>query len=177
MKWYAPEWKFRAENGGLSRGTYPICIHMEISPRPRDSCPLVYGKIIFQIANPIWILSLVKNDLWHKSAPRNWEGAMIAIKRDFVFVCMNTHTNTRTHTYIDMQNTCTHAVMHILGHSKSIFNILIAFKQIIYRLQSHIFCQHFQHPIDFEMIFPWKKWGFTPMTITLVKSCPIRDST
>ena len=26
-KWYAPKRKFRAENGGLSRGTYPICIH------------------------------------------------------------------------------------------------------------------------------------------------------
>ena len=26
-KWYAPERKFRAESGGLSRGTYPICIH------------------------------------------------------------------------------------------------------------------------------------------------------
>ena len=24
-KWYAPERKFRAENGGLSRGSYPIC--------------------------------------------------------------------------------------------------------------------------------------------------------
>ena len=33
-KWYAPERKFRAENGGLSRGTYPICIHMEVPPPP-----------------------------------------------------------------------------------------------------------------------------------------------
>ena len=32
---YAPERKFRAENGGLSRGTYPICIHMEVPPPPR----------------------------------------------------------------------------------------------------------------------------------------------
>ena len=33
-KLYAPERKFRAENGGLSRGTYPICIHMEVLPPP-----------------------------------------------------------------------------------------------------------------------------------------------
>ena len=33
-KWYAPERNFRAENGGLSRGTYPICIHMEVPPPP-----------------------------------------------------------------------------------------------------------------------------------------------
>ena len=37
-KLYAPERKFRAENGGLSRGTYPICIHMEVPPPP----PRVY---------------------------------------------------------------------------------------------------------------------------------------
>ena len=30
----APERKFRAKNGGLSRGTYPICIHMEVPPPP-----------------------------------------------------------------------------------------------------------------------------------------------
>ena len=34
LKLYAPERKFRAENGGLSRGTYPICIHMEVTPPP-----------------------------------------------------------------------------------------------------------------------------------------------
>ena len=33
-KWYAPERKFRAENGGISCGTYPICIHMEVPPPP-----------------------------------------------------------------------------------------------------------------------------------------------
>ena len=33
-KWYAPERKFKAENGGLSRGPYPICIHMEVPPPP-----------------------------------------------------------------------------------------------------------------------------------------------
>ena len=35
-KLYAPEQKFRAENGGLSRGTYMylICIHMEVPPPP-----------------------------------------------------------------------------------------------------------------------------------------------
>ena len=33
-KWYAPERKFRAENGGLSRGTYPICIHNGSTPPP-----------------------------------------------------------------------------------------------------------------------------------------------
>ena len=33
-KLYAPELKFRAENWGLSRGTYPICIHMEVPPPP-----------------------------------------------------------------------------------------------------------------------------------------------
>ena len=43
-KLYAPERKFRAENGGLSRGTYPICIciHMEVPPPPpRDALSLV----------------------------------------------------------------------------------------------------------------------------------------
>ena len=39
-KWYAPERKFRAENGGLSRSTYPICIYMEVPP------PLHPGKSI-----------------------------------------------------------------------------------------------------------------------------------
>ena len=29
-KWYAPERKFRAENGGLFCGTYPICIWVRI---------------------------------------------------------------------------------------------------------------------------------------------------
>ena len=33
-KLYAPEQKFRAENGSLSCGTYPICIHMEVPPPP-----------------------------------------------------------------------------------------------------------------------------------------------
>ena len=33
-KLYAPERKFRAENGGISCGTYPICIHMEVPPPP-----------------------------------------------------------------------------------------------------------------------------------------------
>ena len=33
-KWYAPELKFRAENGGLSRGTYPICIIWKCPPPP-----------------------------------------------------------------------------------------------------------------------------------------------
>ena len=33
-KLYAPERKFRAENGGLSCGTYPICMHMEVPPPP-----------------------------------------------------------------------------------------------------------------------------------------------
>ena len=33
-KLYAPERKFRAENGGLSRGTYPICIHYGSTPPP-----------------------------------------------------------------------------------------------------------------------------------------------
>ena len=32
--WYAPERKFRAENGDLSRGTYRICIRMEVPPPP-----------------------------------------------------------------------------------------------------------------------------------------------
>ena len=36
-KWYAPERKFRAENGGLSRGTYPICIHNGSTPPPPPS--------------------------------------------------------------------------------------------------------------------------------------------
>ena len=40
-KWYAPERKLRAENGGLSCGTYPICIHMEVPPpHPPGSCSL-----------------------------------------------------------------------------------------------------------------------------------------
>ena len=33
-KWYAPERKFMAENGGLVCSTYPICIHMEVPPPP-----------------------------------------------------------------------------------------------------------------------------------------------
>ena len=40
-KWYAPERKYRAENGGLSRGTYPICIHMEVPPPPPRGYPLI----------------------------------------------------------------------------------------------------------------------------------------
>ena len=38
-KLYAPEGKFRAENVGLSRGTYPICIHMEVTPPPPPPPP------------------------------------------------------------------------------------------------------------------------------------------
>ena len=41
-KWYAPERKFRAENGGLVCGTYPICIHMEVTPREPLLHRLVY---------------------------------------------------------------------------------------------------------------------------------------
>ena len=36
-KWYAPERKFRAENGGLSRGIFPISIHIEVPPPPHGS--------------------------------------------------------------------------------------------------------------------------------------------
>ena len=44
-KWYAPERKFRAENGGLSRGTYPICIHMEVPPPPPGSETGLYLRV------------------------------------------------------------------------------------------------------------------------------------
>ena len=37
-KWYAPERKFRAENGGLSRGTYPVYT-MEVPPPPPPPGP------------------------------------------------------------------------------------------------------------------------------------------
>ena len=33
-KWYALERKFRADNGGLKNGTYPICTHMKVPPPP-----------------------------------------------------------------------------------------------------------------------------------------------
>ena len=42
-KWYAPERKFRAENGGLSRGTYPI-------PGPEI---LWTGTFEFPLSNPL----------------------------------------------------------------------------------------------------------------------------
>ena len=36
---YALERKFRAENGGLLHGTYPICIYMEVPPPPPPPHP------------------------------------------------------------------------------------------------------------------------------------------
>ena len=43
-KWYAPERKFRAENGGLSRSTYPLCIHMDSPPPPPDQTSAIYPQ-------------------------------------------------------------------------------------------------------------------------------------
>ena len=49
-KWYAPERKFMAENGGLVCGTYPICIHMEVPPPPPRESRTLWAQAYTKIA-------------------------------------------------------------------------------------------------------------------------------
>ena len=68
-KLYAPEQKFRAENGGLFCGTYPICIHMEVPPPPPGGVAkcssqqfMILAGVVFRISTLFlaasWVLSL-----------------------------------------------------------------------------------------------------------------------
>ena len=85
-KLYAPELKFRAENGGLSRCTYPICIHAYIygSTPPPPPPPIFHGQIKNHGTScakiSITLLSKVKH-IWsiHKN-----------IEKIAVFECENT---------------------------------------------------------------------------------------
>ena len=63
---YAPEQKFGAENGGVSRGTYPICIHMEVPP-PGNWCQ----SKVHQRLWPWWPLINLSPDQRSISGPRH----------------------------------------------------------------------------------------------------------
>ena len=57
-KLYALERKFRAENGGLLRGTYPICIHYGSTPPPPG------GGGGLDVSRIVWLVSVIRRWRW-----------------------------------------------------------------------------------------------------------------